>query len=92
MIYIDNYFTSIRLFEELYTCEFRAVGTIWPYKELPSRFKELKTRFATKLKWNTLLAKVIDNTLCLTWQDNNIVLALSTIYTVYKPKDFQETL
>ena len=48
----------------------------------------LKTQFATKLKWNTLLAKVVDNTLCLAWQDNNIILALSNIHTVYTTKDF----
>jgi hypothetical protein len=41
-----------------------------------------------KLKWNTLLAEVVDNTLCLAWQDNNIVLALSTIHTVHTANDF----
>jgi hypothetical protein len=64
------------------------MGTTRLYKELPTRFKVLKTQFATKLKWNTLLAKVVNNTLYLAWQDNNIVLALSNIHTVYTIKDF----
>jgi hypothetical protein len=33
---------------------------------------------------------VVQDTLCLAWQDNNIVLALSNIYTVDKVVDFRE--
>jgi hypothetical protein len=76
------------LFTKLRACEFGAMGTTCLYKELLDRFKKVKTWFATKLKWNTLLAKVVDDTLCLAWQDNNIVLALSNIYTVYRTEDF----
>jgi hypothetical protein len=86
-IYIDNYFTSVPLFEELRTCEFGAVGTTRLYSEFPAGIKELKNQFSKKLKWNTLLAKVVKNTLCLAWQNNNIVLALSNIHTVYTAKD-----
>jgi hypothetical protein len=87
---MDNYFTSIPLFTELRTCQYRAMGTTRPHKEFPSSLKELKERFSTKLKWNTLIAKVIDNTLCLAWQDNNIVLALSNIHTINRTEDFRE--
>ena len=66
------------------------MGTTRPYKELFARFKVLKTQFVIKLEWNTLFVKVVDNTLCLAWQDNNIVLALSNIHTVYTTKDFRE--
>jgi len=64
-IYIDNYFTSIPLFTELRACEFGAVRTTRPHKDFPLAPKELKERYAKKLPWNTLLAKVVDNTLCL---------------------------
>jgi hypothetical protein len=50
----------------------------------------LKERFAGKLEWNTLLAKVVKKTLCLAWQDNNIVLALSNIHTVHTAKDWRD--
>jgi hypothetical protein len=89
---MDNYFTSIPLFSELRACQFGAIGTTRPHKELPSGLKELKERFSTKLPWNTLLAKVVDNTLCLAWQDNNIVLALSNIHTVHNTDDFRERI
>ena len=32
----------------------------------------------------------MDNTLCLAWQDNSIVLALSNIHTVHNVDDFRE--
>jgi hypothetical protein len=89
-IYIDNYFTSVPLFSELRACQFSTTGTTRLYKELPSKLKELKERFSTKLPWNTLLAKVVDNTLYLAWQDNNIVLALSNIHTVHNTDDFKD--
>ena len=89
-IYMDNYFTSIPLFSELRACQFGATGTTRPHKEFPLALKELKDRFPNKLSWNTLLAKVVDNTLCLAWQDNNIVLALSNIHTVHNTNDFRD--
>jgi Transposase IS4 len=90
IIYLDNYFTSIPLFTKLQACNFGAVGTTRPYKEFPSQLVELKTRFATKLEWNILLAAVVKDVLCLAWQDNNIVLALSNIRIINRVEDFLE--
>jgi hypothetical protein len=58
------------------------MGTTRPHKEFPSSLKELKDRFSTKLEWNTLVANVVDNTLCLAWQDDGVILALSNTHTV----------
>jgi hypothetical protein len=88
-IYLDNYFTSVPLFSELRACNFGAVGTTRPYKLFPPDLSTIKNRFAKKLEWNTLLATVVQDTLCLAWQDNNIVLALSNIHTVDKAEDFR---
>ena len=33
---------------------------------------------------------MVQDTLCLAWQDNNIILGLSNIYTVDKAEDFRE--
>jgi hypothetical protein len=90
IIYIDNYFTFIPLFLELRACQFGVVGTTRLHKDFPIGLKELKDRFSTKLEWNTLLVVVVKDTLCLAWQDNNIILALSNIYTIDKAKDFRE--
>jgi hypothetical protein len=88
-VYLDNYFTSIPLFQELRACGYGAVGTTRPHLELPENFKVLKTTYAKALEWNTLVAKVVENTLCLAWQDNNIVLALSNVHTVHQADDFR---
>jgi hypothetical protein len=65
------------------------VGTTCPYKLFLPEVSAIKNRFATKLEWNTLLAAVIQDILCLAWQDNSIVLALSNIYIVDKAEDWR---
>jgi len=89
IIYLDNYFTSVPLFSELRACKFGAVGTTCPHKLFPPELSAIKNRFATKLEWNTLLAVVVQDVLCLAWQDNSIVLALSNIHTVDKAEDWR---
>jgi hypothetical protein len=49
-IYMDNYFTSVPLFEELRSCQFGAVRTTRPYSEFPSKIKEIKDQFLKKLE------------------------------------------
>ena len=75
---------------KLRACKFGIVNITQPYKEFPAELKEIKDRFSIKLKWNTLLAAIIQDTLCLAQQNNNIVLALSNIHIVDKAKDFRE--
>jgi hypothetical protein len=77
------------LFSELRACKFGAVGTTRLHKLFPSDLLAIKNRFAKKLEWNTLLAIVVQDILCLAWQDNSIVLALSNIHTVDKAEDFR---
>jgi hypothetical protein len=89
-IYMDNYFSSVPLFTELRACNFGAVGTTRPHKEFLDELVKIKTQYTTKLEWNTLLARVVQDMLCLAWQDNNIVLALSNIHTVDRTEDFRE--
>jgi hypothetical protein len=84
---MDNYFTSIPLFRSLRGLKYSAVGTTRPYDRFPQALLKLKKE-SSKLEWNTLLARVVDDTLCLAWQDNNIVLALSTIHTIHTVNDF----
>jgi hypothetical protein len=37
-----------------------------------------------------LLAAVVKDVLCLAWQDNNIILALSNIHIINRVEDFRE--
>jgi Transposase IS4 len=57
--------------------------------DYPALIKELRSDFAKKLPWNTVITFVIrsNKVLALCWQDNNVVMALSIIYTVDKATD-----
>jgi hypothetical protein len=87
---MDNYFTLVPLFVELQACKFGVVGTTRPYKAFPASLSTIKKRFAKKLSWNTLVAAVEQDILCLAWQDNNIILGLSNIHTIDKAEDWVE--
>ena len=63
-IYMDNYFTSVPLFQSLRNSKYGAVGTIRPHDRFPHALSKLKKE-GLKLEWNTLLAQVANNTLCL---------------------------
>ena len=64
-IYIDNYFTLVPLFVELQACKFGVVGTTRPHKTFPDSLSTIKKRFAKKLPWNTLVAAVEQDILCI---------------------------
>jgi hypothetical protein len=90
-VYLDNYFTSIPLFRLLREEGYGLCGTTRPYSggsEFPVLLKEIKQFHATSLPFHQIIAIPVPDVLCLGWQDNNIVLALSTIHTVHTAQDF----
>lgn len=85
VIYIDNYFTSIPLFSMLHRENIgiarttRASGI-----DFPTLLTVLHKNWSTKLDWGTTITDVVDNVLCIGWQDNNFVLGLSIVHTVHE--------
>jgi hypothetical protein len=79
-IYIDNYFNSVTLFNHLYNRRYGACGTARPTSSLPPLLQELREH-AKGLLWGTLYALPVLNVLYLAWQDNNIILGLSTLHS-----------
>jgi hypothetical protein len=69
---------------------FGVVVTTRPNKVFLDSLSTIKKRFAKKLPWNTFVAAVEQDILCLVWQDNNIVLGLSNIHIVDKAEDWVE--
>jgi hypothetical protein len=47
-------------------------------------FIVLHKKWSTKLDWSTTYTDEVDDVLCIGWQDNNFVLGLSTVHTVYE--------
>jgi hypothetical protein len=60
---------------------------MYPYKAFPAFLLIIKKQFTKKLPWNTLVAVVEQDILCLAWQDNNIILGLSNIYIINKAEN-----
>jgi len=92
-VYLDNYFTSIPLFRLLRKEGYGLCGTTRPHSggsEFPTLLKEIKQFHATSLPYHQIIAITVPDVLCLGWQDNNIVLALSTIHTVHTAQDLVE--
>ena len=92
-VYLDNYFTSIPLFRLLRKEGYGLYRTTRLYSggsEFPTLLKEIKQFYATSLPFHQLVAIAVPDVLCFGWQDNNIVLALSTIHTVHTAQDFVE--
>jgi hypothetical protein len=93
---MDNYFTTIPLFNHLRRLEVGACGTTRPnaYKKLFLTALRALKESKRPQQWNTLYAAPagvysdIDSVLCIAWQDNNIVTTLSTVHTVHKPTDW----
>jgi hypothetical protein len=77
---MNSYFNSVALFNHLYDRRYGACGTARPTSGLPSLLQELRDH-AKGLPWGTLYALPVSNVLCLAWQDNNIVLGLSTLHS-----------
>jgi hypothetical protein len=76
---MDNYFTLVPLFQMLWEQGYGACGTTRP-RGLPPLLQELRNDYSKSLPWGTICAIPMNNVLCLAWQDNNLVLALSTIH------------
>src|SRR5947207_12472157 len=93
VLYLDNYFTSIPLFSILRKENIGAAGTTRPTGiDFPALLTVLRKKWSTKLDWGTVVADIVDNVLCIGWQDNNFVLGLSTIHTVHKASSWVDPL
>ncbi|KAG0217668.1 hypothetical protein BGW41_000527, partial [Actinomortierella wolfii] len=69
-IYMDNYFSSVRLFQRLRDENYRACGTARSTGGFP---KELQVKKSTKLDWDTRSGAIIGSVLAVLWQDNGPV-------------------
>ncbi|CAG8824880.1 7084_t:CDS:1 [Cetraspora pellucida] len=77
-IYMDNYFTSILLFQYLRQINIGACGTI---RKTSSGFpKELKIDKNIKLNWDIHTGIIINGALVVFWQDNGLITMLTTIH------------
>jgi hypothetical protein len=79
---MDNYFSTVSLFKALRDIRCGACGTTRKQGGIPSELVELKEHIKS-IPWGELYTSEARGVLCLAWQDNNIVLVLSTIHSPY---------
>lgn len=77
-IYMDNYFSSIKLFKYLREKKIGACGTV---RKNSANFPHI-LKIDRKLDWDTLSGVVVDNVLAILWMDNGPVTMLSTIHQI----------
>lgn len=76
-IYMDNFFTSTKLFQYFRNIGVHACGTVWRQAGIP---KELQVDKTSKLEWDTHSGAVIGGVLAVFWQDNGPVMMMTTIH------------
>ena len=95
IVYLNNYFTNISLFEQLRNINIDVCNTTRVHvtgDDYPVLIKKLRSNFVKSLSWNTVVTFVIyeNKILTLCWQDNNVVIILSTVHTVDKTTNLIE--
>jgi len=48
----------------------------------------LRKLWSTKLTWGTTVAEIVNDVLCIGWQDNNFVLGLSIVHIVHEVSSY----
>jgi len=80
-IYMDNYFSSIPLFQHLRDHGIGAAGTTRPGRhDFPAELALDKSVARRILEWNHLSGTLVNGVWSALWQDNNTVLFLTTIH------------
>lgn len=83
ILFTDNYFTEPKLAGRLKDKGIAICGTMKPNRpDLPELLVEMKKLFSKDIPYGVLAAVVQDDILFVAWQDNNLVLALTTAYGV----------
>ena len=90
ILFINNYFTEPKLARALKAVRIAMCETMKPGRtDLPKLLMEMKQQFAKDIPYGVLATVIQDDILMVAWQDNNLVLALTTAYGV---RDVDDTI
>lgn len=88
ILFMDNYFTCLELAVALRDQGIAVCGTMKPNRrDLPELLIKMKQEYAKDIPYGVLAAVVQNNILLIAWQDNNLVLGLTTAYGVREVND-----
>ena len=87
IVFLDNLFLNVPVAHVLLNLGVALMGTTRKNAEgIPEPLLILKEE-AKALIWNSLIAVVVDHSLCFLWQDNNAVLAITTAHSLHQQDD-----
>lgn len=78
-VFMDNYFSTVALFQHFRNIGIGACGTARKQAGIP---KELQVEKGAKLDWDTRSGAVVHGVLVIFWQDNGPVTMLTTIHDI----------
>lgn len=96
VVYLDNFFTRVALLVYLKGLGFGACGTAKNGSGIPHELVTLRVLSNKKDHWGTFAVTTVqDEVLCLSWQDNNTVLFMTTAHSEeearsWLPKDIKK--
>jgi len=80
-VYCDNYFSNVPLFKALGIFGITCCGTARPNSAgYPAALKINKHQ--SELEWGTMAGEVVDDVLCIIWQDKSLVRFMTTAYNM----------
>jgi Transposase IS4 len=80
--FLDNLFLNLNVSQALLALRICCTGTTRKNTHgIPEWLIKLK-EYNKGLVWNSMLAEIVDLTLCFLWQDNNAVLGLITTHSL----------
>lgn len=88
ILFMDNYFSESKIAKKLMAVKIAICETMKPNRtNIPELLVKMKQAYAKNISYGILAAMIQNDVLMIAWQDNNLVLTLTTAYDVKNVDD-----
>ena len=81
-LFVDNFFSSIKLFKTLRSLGIAASGTAKKRSGFPKKLLAFRDVASKKIDWGLQTHMIVDGVLCLSWVDDSPVQFMTTSHSV----------
>ena len=81
-LFVDNFFSSIKLFKTLRSLEIAASEIAKKKSDFPKKLLAFRDVTSKKINWSLQTHMIVDGVFCLSWIDNNPVQFMTTSHLV----------
>ena len=82
IIFIDNFFCSIKLFKTLHSLNIAACGTAKKGSGFSTELFAFRVVAIKKKKWGLQSHMTVEDVLCMSWVDNNLVQLMTMAHSI----------